>query len=107
MFSSARCRRAASQPARYDSPDASGPDQAPSRHHAAAVGADTPFRDTECMRAPIPGGPGWQMNGDTLRAEITDLSMFLAAPADDPFLDVVVALFQSEQRQPELRSIRC
>ena len=44
------------------------------------------------MRAPIPGGPGWQMNGDTLRAEITDLSMCLAAHADDPFLDVVVAL---------------
>jgi len=48
------------------------------------------------MPAPIPGGPGWQMNGDTLRAEVTDLSMFLAAHADDPFLDVVVALFQSE-----------
>ena len=45
------------------------------------------------MRDPIPGGPGWQMNGETLLAELTDLETFLAAHAGDRCVHVLAALF--------------
>lgn len=48
------------------------------------------------MHDPIPGGPGWQINGDTLLAEITDLAEFLAAHADDRCVHVLAALFQRD-----------
>jgi predicted Zn-dependent protease len=48
------------------------------------------------MRDPIPGGPGWQMNGDTLLAEITDLDTFLAEHAADRCVHVLAALFRRD-----------
>jgi Flp pilus assembly protein TadD len=48
------------------------------------------------MREPIPGGPGWQINGDTLLAEITELETFVAAHAADRCVHVLAALFQGD-----------
>jgi tetratricopeptide (TPR) repeat protein len=48
------------------------------------------------MRDPIPGGPGWQMNGETLLAEITELETFVAAHAADRCVHVLTALFQGD-----------
>lgn len=48
------------------------------------------------MREPIPGGPGWQGNADTLRAEITDLDGFIAAHAQDRCVSVLAALFPGD-----------
>ena len=48
------------------------------------------------MRDPIPGGPGWQMNGDTLRAELTDLDAFLSGHAGDRCVHVLAALFRGD-----------
>jgi predicted Zn-dependent protease len=48
------------------------------------------------MRDPIPGGHGWQMNGETLLAEITELETFVTAHAADRCLHVLAALFQGD-----------
>jgi predicted Zn-dependent protease len=48
------------------------------------------------MHEPIPGGPGWQMNGESLVGEITDLDVFLAEHAADRCVDVLAALFQHD-----------
>lgn len=48
------------------------------------------------MREPIPGGPGWQISGDSLLGEITDLDAFLAAHVDDRCVHVLAALFQRD-----------
>ena len=52
--------------------------------------------DWAAMREPIPGGPGWQMNGDSLVGEITDLDVFLAEHAVDRCVHVLAALFQHD-----------
>jgi predicted Zn-dependent protease len=48
------------------------------------------------MDDPIPGGPGWQINGGTLLAEITDLESFRAGHATDRCVEVLAALFQRD-----------
>ena len=48
------------------------------------------------MRDPIPGGPGWQINGDTLRAEVVDIDAFRDAHRADRCVHVLAALFQGD-----------
>ena len=44
----------------------------------------------------ISGGPGWGIDPATLRAVITDEAAFRARYADDPALDVLVALWDGD-----------
>ncbi|GAB3755072.1 tetratricopeptide repeat protein [Microlunatus parietis] len=60
--------------------------------YPAAFGG-TGWRLLDQARAPISGGPGWQLDPLTLRPEIIDRSLFRSGLADDPCRPVIEALW--------------
>jgi tetratricopeptide (TPR) repeat protein len=54
-----------------------------------------PHRDLPSV-AMIEGGPGWHIDGETLRPVITDESVFRTEHANDPAIEALVALWTDE-----------